>query len=191
MTRSTPSTPEALPVAAPTPASATPAAAAATGIAASPVTLVTTPAEAHATGADGRLALPGQQQTRMALAMISPAKAAVTPPAAQAVAAALAVSLPETPSTTMPPNLVAACAGAVAGTTPVPVAASRRLGDRKPRRRHGDRGEGVISAAIAVLIIAFLGAAMWVAFNTIWEGAETKINTQVNSIGSQSSSTSG
>ena len=28
-----------------------------------------------------------------------------------------------------------------------------------------DRGEGVISAAIVVLIMAFLGAAMWVGFN--------------------------
>lgn len=50
-------------------------------------------------------------------------------------------------------------------------------------RRMGDRGEGVISAAIAVLIVAFLGAAMWVAFETIWDGAETKIETQVNRIG--------
>lgn len=47
----------------------------------------------------------------------------------------------------------------------------------------GDRGEGVISAAIAVLIIAFLGAAMWVAFERIWSGAETNIETQVNRIG--------
>ena len=50
-------------------------------------------------------------------------------------------------------------------------------------RRHRDRGEGVISAAIAVLIIAFLGAAMWVGFNTIWENAEKDITKQVDSIG--------
>lgn len=55
--------------------------------------------------------------------------------------------------------------------------------NRKTGRRMGDRGEGVISAAIAVLIVAFLGAAMWVAFETIWDGAETKIETQVNRIG--------
>ena len=46
-----------------------------------------------------------------------------------------------------------------------------------------DRGEGVISAAIAVLIVAFLGAAMWVAFNTIWENAESDISDQVDTIG--------
>lgn len=54
------------------------------------------------------------------------------------------------------------------------------------RRRQclvGDRGEGVISTAIAVLIIAFLGAGMWVGFNTIWDGAETRIGNQVDSIG--------
>ena len=31
-----------------------------------------------------------------------------------------------------------------------------------------ESGEGVISAAIAVLIMAFLGAAMWVAFQAIF-----------------------
>jgi hypothetical protein len=42
----------------------------------------------------------------------------------------------------------------------------------------------VISAAIAVLIMAFLGALMWVAFKGIWSDAETKTSTQVGSIGS-------
>ena len=51
------------------------------------------------------------------------------------------------------------------------------------RRRRGDLGEGVISAAIAVLIVAFLGAAMWVGFNTIWSDAEDNITQQVNKIG--------
>ena len=46
-----------------------------------------------------------------------------------------------------------------------------------------ERGEGVISAAIAVLIVAFLGAAMWVAFNAIWNDSEAKIRTNVESIG--------
>ncbi len=50
-------------------------------------------------------------------------------------------------------------------------------------RHRGSRGEGVISAAIAVLIIAFLGAAMWVAFNDIWEDAKDDIETQVTTIG--------
>jgi len=47
-----------------------------------------------------------------------------------------------------------------------------------------DRGEGVISAAIAVLIMAFLGAAMWVGFNAIWGDAEANIGDQVGRIGS-------
>lgn len=46
-----------------------------------------------------------------------------------------------------------------------------------------DRGEGVISAAIAVLIMAFLGAAMWIGFNQIWENAETTTNENVEEIG--------
>ena len=46
-----------------------------------------------------------------------------------------------------------------------------------------ERGEGVISAAIAVLIMAFLGAAMWVAFNSIWSDSEQKIRNNVESIG--------
>ncbi len=54
---------------------------------------------------------------------------------------------------------------------------------RTRRRCSGDRGEGVISAAIAVLIVAFIGAAMWVAFNTIWENAESDISDQIESIG--------
>jgi hypothetical protein len=49
--------------------------------------------------------------------------------------------------------------------------------------RRDQRGEGVISAAIAVLIVAFLGAAMWVAFNSIWQGSEEKIRTNVEAIG--------
>ena len=52
------------------------------------------------------------------------------------------------------------------------------------RRIHADeRGEGVISAAIAVLIMAFLGAAMWVGFNTIWDDAEQDVQQQVDRIG--------
>jgi hypothetical protein len=47
-----------------------------------------------------------------------------------------------------------------------------------------DRGEGVISAAIAVLVMAFLGAAMWVGFNAIWGDAEQNIGDQVEQIGS-------
>lgn len=55
---------------------------------------------------------------------------------------------------------------------------------RRIERAHRDeRGEGVISAAIAVLIMAFLGAAMWVGFNAIWDDAEDNTRTQVEQIG--------
>lgn len=47
-----------------------------------------------------------------------------------------------------------------------------------------ERGEGVISAAIVVLIMAFLGAAMWVAFNAIFNDASAKTSTEVGKIGS-------
>ena len=46
-----------------------------------------------------------------------------------------------------------------------------------------DRGEGVISTAIAVLIIALLGAAMWAAFKTIFDGATSNVGNAVSSIG--------
>ena len=46
-----------------------------------------------------------------------------------------------------------------------------------------ERGEGVISAAIAVLIMAFLGALMWVGFRTIWEDSEDNIRDQTEEIG--------
>ncbi|MEM9521529.1 MAG: hypothetical protein AAGA37_19620 [Actinomycetota bacterium] len=51
-------------------------------------------------------------------------------------------------------------------------------------RMVGDRGEGVISTAIAVLITAFIGAAMWFAFDRIWTDAEGDIEGEVNRIGS-------
>lgn len=49
-----------------------------------------------------------------------------------------------------------------------------------------DRGEGVISVAIAVLIMAFIGALMWVGFRTIWEDAEDNTRDCVAAIGSDS-----
>ena len=53
-----------------------------------------------------------------------------------------------------------------------------------PRRRHySERGEGVISTAIAVLVIAFLGVAMWVAFRTIFSDATETTRTQVQLVG--------
>lgn len=57
------------------------------------------------------------------------------------------------------------------------------LRERVRLARHDERGEGVISTAIAVLIVAFLGAAMWVAFNSIWSSSETRIRDNVEHIG--------
>lgn len=47
-----------------------------------------------------------------------------------------------------------------------------------------DRGEGVISSAIAVLVMALLGALMWVAFKAIFADASARTSTQVGQIGS-------
>ena len=46
-----------------------------------------------------------------------------------------------------------------------------------------ERGEGVISTAIAVLVMAFLGTLMWVGFRATLGNAQTNIDTQVNQIG--------
>jgi uncharacterized membrane-anchored protein YhcB (DUF1043 family) len=47
-----------------------------------------------------------------------------------------------------------------------------------------ERGEGVISLAIGVLIMAFLGAAMWVAFQKTMDDTQKQVDTQVQKIGS-------
>jgi hypothetical protein len=49
--------------------------------------------------------------------------------------------------------------------------------------RRDDRGEGVISAAIAVLIMAGIGALMWIGFRSMWETTETNTNEKVAEIG--------
>ena len=53
-----------------------------------------------------------------------------------------------------------------------------------PAGAGGEAGEGVISAAIAVLIMAFLGELMWIAFKQIFANASDKTANQVNQIGS-------
>jgi hypothetical protein len=50
-----------------------------------------------------------------------------------------------------------------------------RLGD--------EAGEGVISTAIAVLIMALIGAAMWVAFRGVFDSATQRTIDNVNQIG--------
>lgn len=62
---------------------------------------------------------------------------------------------------------------------------SPRRALRNSRRLRGDRGEGVISAAIAVLIMAFLGAAMWIGFQQMWKSTEATTNERISQIGSQ------
>jgi len=51
-------------------------------------------------------------------------------------------------------------------------------------RRDAERGEGVISMAIAVLIVAFLGVALWIAFKGFADDTEKTLEDQVDRIGS-------
>lgn len=46
-----------------------------------------------------------------------------------------------------------------------------------------ERGEGVISTALVVLIMAALAAAMWVAMETLWDTTESKTTDLVADIG--------
>lgn len=46
-----------------------------------------------------------------------------------------------------------------------------------------DRGEGVISTAVAVLIVAGLAALMWVGLREIWFEAESTTRDRVAEIG--------
>jgi hypothetical protein len=63
------------------------------------------------------------------------------------------------------------------------LAAAIRSGALVPSSRlRGDHGEGVISAAIAVLIMAFLGALMWVGFQKMWTKTEERTNHQIDQI---------
>ena len=51
------------------------------------------------------------------------------------------------------------------------------------RVRRDERGEGVISAAIAVLIMAFLGVLMWVGFKATLGNTQSHVDDQVGQIG--------
>lgn len=48
---------------------------------------------------------------------------------------------------------------------------------------NSDVGEGVVSSAIAVLIFAFLGVILWVAFKATMGTATNSINAQVAKLG--------
>lgn len=55
------------------------------------------------------------------------------------------------------------------------------------RAARDERGEGVISAAIAVLVMAFIGVAMWIAFSSTFSHAANHVDKQVNCIGQTTS----
>jgi hypothetical protein len=59
----------------------------------------------------------------------------------------------------------------------------RRAAQWAIARGADERGEGVISAAIAVLIMAFLGAAMWVIFRQILEDSGSRTDSTLDQIG--------
>lgn len=61
--------------------------------------------------------------------------------------------------------------------------AARPDGDRHPRGLRTEHGEGVISTAIAVLVIAFLGIALWTGFDGMMNDATERTRTQVEQIG--------
>ena len=50
-------------------------------------------------------------------------------------------------------------------------------------RLHDERGEGVISTAIAVLIMALIGLLMWTVFQRVFNNAGDRIESNVNNIG--------
>lgn len=51
-------------------------------------------------------------------------------------------------------------------------------------RARDERGEGVISMAIAVLIVAFLGVAAWLAFKGLLDDTKVKVEGQIDRVGS-------
>lgn len=57
------------------------------------------------------------------------------------------------------------------------------LGRRLADRCRDEAGEGVISTAIAVLVMAAIGAGMWLAFNALFQDASTRTAENVNQIG--------
>lgn len=57
--------------------------------------------------------------------------------------------------------------------------------ERLRRALRGEAGEGVISTGIAVLIMALIGAAMWVAFSGVFDDTSNKVEEQVGTIGNE------
>ena len=50
------------------------------------------------------------------------------------------------------------------------------------RLRRDERGEGVISAAIAVLIMAFLGVAVWMGFQQTLKDTQERVDDRMEQI---------
>ena len=64
------------------------------------------------------------------------------------------------------------------------IAVARRVGRWAwQRTARSELGEGVISAAIAVLIMAFLGVGMWFGFRATLGNTQKKVDNQVTQIG--------
>jgi type IV secretory pathway VirB2 component (pilin) len=77
-----------------------------------------------------------------------------------------------------------ATASALPSAQEVPLlAASSPSATPAARKRNSERGEGVISTAVAVLIVAFLGIALWTGFNSMMSTATSRTRTQVEQIG--------
>lgn len=55
--------------------------------------------------------------------------------------------------------------------------------NKASKRSRNEKGEGVISLAIGVLVMAALGAVMWGLFSTTMQDTSDKINDQVDQIG--------
>jgi len=68
-------------------------------------------------------------------------------------------------------------------TTSAWVVTRHRAGAARTRLRADDRGEGVVSAAIVVLIMAAIGALMWVGFRTMWTNIEADTNEKISEVG--------
>ena len=79
---------------------------------------------------------------------------------------------------------------AMATTEQAPMKASQSKARRsdastaaRRRNRRADVAEGVISTAIAVLVIAFLGLLMWMGFRAMFNSATNTANQTIEQIG--------
>ncbi|HPU39633.1 MAG TPA: hypothetical protein PLS63_08675 [Microthrixaceae bacterium] len=80
---------------------------------------------------------------------------------------------------TLTTDATAPAAGAMAPTTARPP----KTPTPKRRRYRTEIAEGVISTAISVLIVAFLGIALWKGFDVMMNSATDKTQHQVEQIG--------